>query len=178
MCSRRWRQKGLVRGMGRLAGCSLTGPPLPVVPEPRLMISASEPSKPFDGAKRFLLSSSSEALNWWRGFWVIVEPSSFVILVSNNVSENVVQIVSLCQSIYEKDQRSFSVKCKWLRHEYSRMKIRLYREKEDIQIKRPLDILSQCQCLGDDGEREIYDRAEWKWYLWWEAQVPADPVTW
>jgi len=40
------------------------------------------------------------------------------------------------------------------------MKIRLYREKEDIQIKRPLDILSQCQCLGDDGEREIYDRAE------------------
>ena len=38
------------------------------------------------------------------------------------------------------------------------MKIRLYREKEDIQ--RSLDILSQCQCLGDDGEREIYDRAE------------------
>jgi len=40
------------------------------------------------------------------------------------------------------------------------MKIRLYREKEDIQIKRPLDILSQSQCLGDGGEREIYDRAE------------------
>lgn len=76
------------------------------------------------------------------------------------VSENVVQIVSLCQSTYEKDQGSFSAKCKRLRREYSRMKIRLYREKEDIQIKRPLDILSQSQCLGDGGEREIYDRAE------------------
>lgn len=76
------------------------------------------------------------------------------------VSENVVQIVSLCQSIYEKDQGSSSAKCKRLRREYSRMKIRLYREKEDIQIKRPLDILSQSQCLGDGGEREIYDRAE------------------
>lgn len=52
--------------------------------------------------------------------------------------------------------------------EHSRINDRLYNEKEDILIKRFLDVLSQC--LGDGGGKEIYSDTRR-----WEVQVPADP---
>lgn len=77
-------------------------------------------------------------------------------------------MLSVCASLSgRRPERTVSQR-KWLGREHSRINDRLYNEKEDILIKRFLDVLSQC--LGDGGGKEIYSDTRR-----WEVQVPADP---
>lgn len=72
-------------------------------------------------------------------------------------------MLSVCASLSGRRPERTVSKRKWLGREHSRINDRLYNEKEDILIKRFLDVLSQC--LGDGGGKEIYggsDTRRWE----------------